>query len=130
MRGRPLHIDAPIRRARRLSLTSLIDVIFLLLLFFMLSSTFARFAEIDVKAGGGSGAAASKPDVILSLTPQLWSLNGETVTPDAIGARLSALREIGAADAMVLVSGALDSQDLVTALEALRNSGFNVSVAR
>ena len=29
-------------------MTSLIDVIFLLLLFFMLSSTFSRFAEVEL----------------------------------------------------------------------------------
>ena len=32
-------------------MTSLIDVIFLLLLFFMLSSTFSRFAEVEISAG-------------------------------------------------------------------------------
>ncbi len=36
----------------KLPMTSLIDVIFLLLLFFMLTSTFSRFGEIPVTVGG------------------------------------------------------------------------------
>ncbi len=43
-----MHISEPLPARRRISLTPLIDVIFLLLMFFMLSSTFARFADLDV----------------------------------------------------------------------------------
>ncbi|MEM7740039.1 MAG: biopolymer transporter ExbD [Pseudomonadota bacterium] len=44
-------------KRRRASITSLIDVIFLLLLFFMLTSTFSQFSEIElVKAAEGEGA--------------------------------------------------------------------------
>ena len=125
-----MHIDATVRRARRLSLTSLIDVIFLLLLFFMLSSTFARFAEVDVRTGGDSGTAAPKPDAILSLSDGAWVLNAEPVMPEALDERLAALREAGAGSAMVLVSETAVSQDLVSALEALRHAGFSVAVAR
>ena len=46
------------RRRRKLSMTSLIDVIFLLLLFFMLTSTFTRFAELDLAAASGGGGAS------------------------------------------------------------------------
>ena len=44
-------------------MTSLIDVIFLLLLFFMLTSTFSKFAEIELAAAtSGAGAATgAKP---------------------------------------------------------------------
>ncbi len=40
-------------------MTSLIDVIFLLRLFFMLSSTFSRFAEVELTAAGASASAPS-----------------------------------------------------------------------
>ena len=46
-------------------MTSLIDVIFLLLLFFMLSSTFSKFSEIELTAGGsGPGRAAETPPLM------------------------------------------------------------------
>ncbi|WP_319529806.1 biopolymer transporter ExbD [uncultured Cohaesibacter sp.] len=38
-------------------LTSLIDVIFLLLLFFMLSSTFSKYSQLDLGVSQVSGAA-------------------------------------------------------------------------
>lgn len=60
-------------------MTSLIDVIFLLLLFFMLSSTFSRFAEVEIAAAGGGGTAPSgAPPVFLRLAPDTLSLNGQT----------------------------------------------------
>ncbi len=52
-------------RRRRLTMTSLIDVIFLLLLFFMLSSTFSRFAEVELSTAGAGGAGTS--DVKMSF---------------------------------------------------------------
>ena len=50
-------------------MTSLIDVIFLLLLFFMLSSTFSRFAEVEISAAAGGAAAPSDtPPAFLRLS--------------------------------------------------------------
>ena len=40
-------------------MTPLIDVIFLLLLFFMLSSTFTRFSDVEMEIGGGGGGATT-----------------------------------------------------------------------
>ncbi|MFV1872594.1 MAG: ExbD/TolR family protein [Oleiphilus sp.] len=39
---------APVRRGKAISLTPLIDVVFILLLFFMLSSSFSRWFAVDV----------------------------------------------------------------------------------
>ena len=48
-------------KRRPLSMTPLIDIIFLLLLFFMLSSTFTRFAEIPLIQGGSGATAQTTP---------------------------------------------------------------------
>lgn len=91
-------LRAPGHRRRVLSMTSLIDVIFLLLLFFMLTSTFSKFSEVRI-SGGGSGAGptdAARP-MFLQVLPDRLSLNGETVAPDAL---VSAL---GDAEGMLLV---------------------------
>ncbi|UTW10078.1 ExbD/TolR family protein [Marinobacterium rhizophilum] len=50
-----LELAAPARR-RAISLTPLIDVVFILLLFFMLSSTFTQWRQLDL-AVPGTGAA-------------------------------------------------------------------------
>lgn len=65
---------------RRLSLTPLIDVIFLLLLFFMLSSTFAREVELAVSAAApGQAAGSTERPAFLSLGPGGLALNGQPV---------------------------------------------------
>lgn len=82
---------APVRR-RALSMTSLIDVIFLLLLFFMLSSTFSRFAEIPLAAaaGGAQMPVADARLIFLRLAPDEALLNGRPVALADLPARLDA----------------------------------------
>lgn len=74
------------RARRRLSLTSLIDVIFLLLLFFMLTSTFSQYAEVELAAGGAGQAPASDnaPAMFLQLGADTVTLNGQSVVLDAL----------------------------------------------
>ncbi|SMR82441.1 outer membrane transport energization protein ExbD [Aliiroseovarius halocynthiae] len=81
-------------RRGRLTLTSLIDVIFLLLLFFMLSSTFTRFAEVNLtQAGqGGVGANEEVKTQFVRLNKNGVTLNGDPIdfaalTPDLILAK-------------------------------------------
>ena len=63
-------------RRRRLSMTSLIDVIFLLLLFFMLSSTFSKFSEVELSGTAGAGGQASdRPPLFLQLGVETLRLN-------------------------------------------------------
>ncbi|MEM9107278.1 MAG: biopolymer transporter ExbD [Pseudomonadota bacterium] len=128
-----MHIEPTRKRRRRLSLTSLIDVIFLLLLFFMLSSTFTRFAEIDITAGrAGSNVQASEaPGVFIRLDQGgSWKVNGaEMVDADAL-AELVRLEEMGATSAILVVRDDVTSQELVDALEKIRASvSLKISVA-
>lgn len=79
-------------RRRHLSLTSLIDVIFLLLLFFMLTSTFTRFSDVDLTgpAQAGTGAEASPPAThFLQLSADGLRLNGEGATLESLPAALT-----------------------------------------
>ncbi|WP_366142087.1 biopolymer transporter ExbD [uncultured Roseobacter sp.] len=108
------------RARRRLSMTSLIDVIFLLLLFFMLSSTFSRYAEVEIAAAQSAGGAPqTAPPFFLQLSPDRMTVNGTPQTLDK-------LQDSPLADApsgtVVLLSlrGAVDAQRLTDALVALR----------
>lgn len=68
-------------RARRISLTPLIDMIFVLLLFFMLSSTFSQLGEIDLAvAAGGQAERPAQAPVFVQLGPDLLRLNGQETT--------------------------------------------------
>lgn len=127
-----MRIDTVARRRRPLSLTSLIDVIFLLLLFFMLSSTFTRFEEVEISGGqAGTSAIAEKPDVLIRIADGVWTINGRRVPgPEAIE-ELGRLEENGARKAVLLVRGEMTSQEMVAAVERVRHeTGLSLSVAR
>ena len=129
-----MRIDAAaVRKRKPLSLTSLIDVIFLLLLFFMLTSTFTRFARVEISGGPASASAGGKPpDVLIRVDdPAGWRVNGQTLAEEAAIVELARLKEAGAETAVLLVRGELTSQELVEAVEnSRRNTELNLSVAR
>jgi len=102
-------------------MTSLIDVIFLLLLFFMLSSTFTRFAELDLTAAAAGDSAEAARPAFLSLAPDGLRLNGADASLTTLGAALDALRT-GERPLAVLVAlrPEVDAQRLTDLLVALR----------
>jgi len=108
-------------------MTSLIDVIFLLLLFFMLTSTFSRQGEVELAAaGGGAGAAIAQP-VFLQLGPEDLTLNASAVTLEELVAALAALTDD---EALVLVAlrPEVTAQRLIDLLGALRATSYRVQV--
>ena len=127
-----MRIEFASPRRRRLSLTSLIDVIFLLLLFFMLSSTVTRFAQVGLAApGGGTGGAAARPDIFATVDANGLTVNGSLIDPRAPGTAISALIEAGAKTALLVPREGARAQDLVSALELLRGgNALKVIVAR
>lgn len=120
-------------RKRRMSLTSLIDVIFLLLLFFMLTSTFSKFAEVELTSASGSASAVSSalPPLFLQLGPKSVTLNGANLTLEALNTALNANAQ-GTADApqtlLVSLTPQVTAQRLTDLLVALR-SRKDLSVA-
>lgn len=112
-------LEARNSRRRPVALTPLIDVIFLLLLFFMLSSTFTRFAEVPLMNAGG-GVAMDTPPMFLQLREDDVSLNGVSMPLDAVVAAIGEIAGEQAAVILVTVSGEVVSQRLVDLLSALR----------
>lgn len=112
-------LSAP-RARRRLSMTSLIDVIFLLLLFFMLSSTFSRFVEVELAAADPVGSdAQGAPPLFLQLSVDRLTVNGTPHTLDDL--QQSPLAEVApSTNALLSLRGPVDAQRLTDALVALR----------
>lgn len=78
------------KRKRVLSLTSLIDVIFLLLLFFMLSSTFSRYTDLELTASmSGNTAASADSPVLLRLTQDTLKINGKSTSLSSLPADIA-----------------------------------------
>ena len=94
-----LSLPQPQRR-RRPSLTPMIDVVFLLLVFFMLA---ARFGAPDaIGTGIAGGGDWSGPPRLVTLRPDTLLLNGQPVAADALPGALSDLMQ-STADAVLLL---------------------------
>jgi biopolymer transport protein ExbD len=72
-------------------MTPLIDVVFLLLLFFMLSSTFSSFGEIELNqaSGGQIAHGATSERFFVQLGATRLVLNGTPTTLDDLAARMN-----------------------------------------
>ena len=122
-----MRIKAPPRKRPAMSMTPLIDVVFLLLLFFMLASTFAHFASVDVSLaregqGAGATAAPSRTFLLSVRDGAFFALDG---VPMALAELPARLREAGAAgEARVVVRASADAraQDVLSAVSAARQA--------
>jgi biopolymer transport protein ExbD len=107
-------------RRRPISLTPLIDIIFLLLLFFMLSSTFTRFAEVPLVNAGTVAADTGAAPVLVQLGADTVRVNGDIAALAAVPDRLASLREGGEATALITLDDTVSSQRLVDLLVLLQ----------
>ena len=107
-------------------MTSLIDVIFLLLLFFMLSSTFSRYGELPLTGAGSGGATPGEaPPRFLQLLPEALRLNGGEIALEALPAALEG--EEG--QVLVALGPEVTAQRLTDLLAVLRGvPGLSVTV--
>lgn len=106
---------------RPLALTPLIDVIFLLLLFFMLTSTFSTFGEIELSnAQKGSGAAATDVErFFVQLGAERLTLNGQSTTLQDIGASIQTGQVLVSLDADTSAQRLVDFLQLMRARDGL-----------
>ena len=115
-----------------LNVTSMVDVLFLLLIFFTLTSTFKRAGELDLNlprsttaGAGGAGAEAEHPlDLVLTEKGTLL-LDGSPISFDALPPRLLAARE-AKPDRQVLIEAEKEvpHEQVVRLLDAVRTAGF------
>lgn len=126
----PMHIEPLPKKHKPISLTPLVDVIFLLLLFFMLSSTFSQFGQVEIGALSAGGGSAAVPKAILSIEPGLIRLNGEPVPQDQLLEQARDLMDRDIDSLLVFVKNGSTTQQLVTVMGVLKSvDGLNVSVA-
>lgn len=110
----------PRKRRRRLQVTSLIDIIFLLLLFFMLTSTFSKFAEVELAAGSSVGATfPDVPPLFLQLDHDEVRLNGDNLDLNTLGSSALSDAEPGT-QLLISLRDGVDAQRLTDLLVALR----------
>lgn len=115
------------RRRRKPSLTPMIDVVFLLLVFFMLASRFGLDQVLPLPLAG-SGGDYSGPPRLVEIRPESVLLNGFPVEEAALASALSDLTETPS-DMIILRGGeGAKLQRVVTISDALRAAGFTSMV--
>ncbi|WGW03368.1 ExbD/TolR family protein [Tropicibacter oceani] len=116
-------LDLPTRpQRRRPSLTPMIDVVFLLLVFFMLAARFGAPLAQPLHLAGSGGEAWQGPPRLITLRPDQTLLNGQPVTD--LPAALAPLMK-DPTDTIILRSrDGADVQRLVDTLTALRAAGM------
>ncbi len=83
-------MSSPSRRRRLISLTPLIDVVFILLVFFMLAATLVDRRQIELATTSETAAtAAGDAAILVRLRPGGPSLEGEALTLDRLVERLA-----------------------------------------
>lgn len=114
----------PARSRRRISLTPLIDVVFILLMFFMLTASFNQWRALPLLAPvAGEPAVDNKPRQLVLAD------NGELrAAGESLGQCDQQPLDGFDADLLVAPAASVSLQQLVLCLEYLRDSGRAVSL--
>lgn len=114
---------APPRRPRRKpSLTPMIDVVFLLLVFFMLASRFGADAMIQLPLASSGGEYRGPPRLI-DVYPQKVTLNGQET--DTLALSLGPLMQAPTDILILRGQEGASLQRIVDVTETLQSAGFS-----
>lgn len=115
-----------------LNLTSLIDVVLLLLIFFMVSTTFVDETRIEIQLPQASAEAPPKPtsdpiEITVTASGE-YRVNGKTLlnnSPTTLSAAVSKLAGAGRENAITIRADARTThQSVVTAMDVVGRLGF------
>ena len=112
------------RKPRRPSLTPMIDVVFLLLVFFMLAARFGTETGLTLNIGAGAGADWQGPPRLIDVTADGLRLNGIATAPADLIPALVDLTRTPADPIILRPRDGADVQALVDAMTLLSAAGF------
>ena len=116
------------RTHSRPSLTPMIDVVFLLLIFFMLVARFGMDQAVPIRGASG-GADYSGPPRLVDVAPDGLRLNGVAMAPQPLMVELVRLTESGDDVVVLRPADGATLQRLLDVMELLGIAGFsNLSV--
>ncbi len=121
----------PDREAPDVNLTPLIDVVFLLLIFFMVSTTFERETEISVQLPEASGEPLATERKVVEITIDAkgrYYVNRQELVNTQLDTLKRAIRDAadGAEDPQVILSADRETphQAVISAMDAARQVGY------
>lgn len=84
--------DRKKQEEQQIDLTPMLDVVFIMLIFFIVTATFIKLPGADVIRPGASNAVASKPAMLVAIDndSRIW-INRELVEPRFLKTKISVL---------------------------------------
>ena len=126
-----MNLRAPNREIPDINLTPLIDVVFLLLIFFMVSTTFNRDAELSIELPEASAEPEKAPEksIEISIDPQgRYYVNGKQLVNTQLATLKQALRSAASErkDVPLIISADAKTphQSVITVMDAARQLGL------
>lgn len=122
-----MQLKVPEKKSLNLSLTPLIDVVFLLLIFFMLASTFSRFSSLPLAVNSGQSQTNNSKKFVLVRVKKdgVIEVNGQTVPAEGL---VKVIDDLAVEEGMKLFIKPLEEatvQDLVVVMQKARQSKLN-----
>ncbi|WP_412508948.1 ExbD/TolR family protein [Roseovarius sp. SYSU LYC5161] len=120
--------DAP-RPRRKRSLTPMIDVVFLLLVFFMLASRFGADTQVTLNvAGQAAGDDYTGPPRLVDVLPSGARLNGRSVADGELAARVLDLTAAPSDTVVLRPREGARLQRVVDVMQRLTGAGLSALV--
>ena len=116
------------RVQRKPSLTPLIDVVFLLLVFFMLAARFGQDVEIDLSLSTASDKPYLGPPRLIDVMPEGLRLNDTEMTFETLLPEVAALMQSPTDTIILRPRDNADLQRIVDVMEALTGAGYETLV--
>ena len=114
------------------NLTPLIDVVFLLLIFFMVSTTFTKdtHLSIDLPKATGAEALVAEKQIEITISRQGdFGINGIALVNNKIDTLKTAIEKVSGGDTtlplIITADSATEHQSVVTAMDAVGQLGFS-----
>lgn len=116
-----MRLEPAARRLRAPALTALVDVVFILLFFFMLAARPAPPRALELRVDvPGAGVVAAMPQALILAGARI-AYRGQRLSPSELAVQLRAER---AAAVRLHADPQAQLQDLVSAFDALRAAGI------
>lgn len=120
-----------VRAEVHIDLTSLIDVVFILLLFFILTTTFSRNTSLIVNLPEASGETTTEGPLRIDVSVDsagAFAVNGRRLENNSVATLMQAISELAEGDNSLPITITADAatthQSVVTAMDAVAQLGF------
>ena len=126
--------EAPVEEENEINLTPMLDVVFIMLIFFIVTASFIKEAGIDVNRPDAP-VTESKPEdanilVAITATDEIW-IDRRLIDPRAVRANIERLHAENPKGSVVIQANRKSTNKmLVTVMDASRQAGvYSISIA-